>query len=91
MAKIKITSEPKSRYVNTKNGQRQVHFQDATLETEEMRIKVEVEIDNPQVAFAQVEHDWLIERDVIAGRFGPELARRFTLVPVKAQSPAKAA
>ncbi len=80
MAKITIKSEPLNRYVTTKNGQKQVHYQNAQLETSEMRVQVEVEIDGPQQAYTNGKtYEWDVEKDVIPGRFGPELARRYTL------------
>lgn len=82
-AKVTIKSEPQSRYVTTKNGQKQVHYQNAELDTKQMRVQLEVEIDSPQQAYANNSvHAWDIEADVIPGRYGPELARRMTLVPV---------
>ncbi|WP_411831976.1 hypothetical protein [Pseudoxanthomonas mexicana] len=80
MATITIKSEPLNRYVTTKNGQKQVHFQNAQLETSEMRVQVEVEIDGPQQAYVNGKsYQWDVEKDVIPGRFGPELARRYSL------------
>lgn len=77
---ITIKSEPQSRYVTTKNGQKQVHYQNASLETTEMRCNVEVEIDGPQAGYKNGGvYDWHVEKDVIPGRYGPELARRYTL------------
>lgn len=90
-AKITIKSEPMNRYVTTKNGQKQVHFQNATLETSEMRCQIEVEIDSPQNGYQQQTYDWDVEKDVIPGRYGPELARRYTLVPPAQRKPAQAA
>lgn len=86
-AKVTIKSEPQSRYVTTKNGQKQVHYQNAELETKQLRVQLEVEIDSPQQAYANNSvHTWDIEADVIPGRYGPELARRMTLVPVAEQA-----
>ncbi|GGD52540.1 hypothetical protein [Pseudoxanthomonas indica] len=90
-AKVTIKSEPQSRYVTTKAGQKQVHYQNAELETKQMRVQLEVEIDSPQQAYKQSGvYDWDVEADVIPGRYGPELARRMTLVPV-AEAPKRAA
>jgi hypothetical protein len=47
-AKVTIKSEPLNRFVTTKNGQKQVHYQNAELETKNMRVQLEVEIDSPQ-------------------------------------------
>lgn len=90
-AKVTIKSEPLNRFVTTKNGQKQVHYQNAELETKNMRVQLEVEIDSPQQAYAKDGvYDWDVESDVIPGRYGPELARRMTLVQVQ-RAPAKAA
>ena len=91
-ATITIKSEPQSRYVTTKNGQKQVHYQNASLETTEMRCNIEVEIDGPQAGYGNGKtYDWLIEKDVIPGRYGPELARRYTLVEATSKPQQKAA
>lgn len=80
-AKVTIKSEAKSRYVTTKNGQKQVHYQNAELDTKQMRVQLEVEIDGPQEAYKNGGvYVWDVEADVIPGRYGPELARRMTLI-----------
>ena len=91
-ATITIKSEPQSRYVTTKAGQKQVHYQNASLETTELRCNVEVEIDGPQAGYKNGSaYDWHVENDVIPGRYGPELARRYTLVEQTGKPQQKAA
>lgn len=82
-AKVTIKTDPQNRYVTTKSGQKQVHYQNAELETKQMRVQLEVEIDSPQQAYKNGGvYNWDIEADVIPGRYGPELARRMTLIEV---------
>lgn len=91
--KIKILEAVNSRYVTTKTGQqKQVFAQKAQLETEAMRIVIEVEVDGPQAGYpVNAVFDWDVTADLVPGRFGPELARRMTLrEPARAQA-AKAA
>lgn len=91
--KIKILEAVTSRYVTTKTGaQKQVFAQKAQLETEAMRIVIEVEVDGPQAGYKVGEtFDWDVTSDLVPGRFGPELARRMTLrEPARVQA-AKAA
>jgi hypothetical protein len=87
---VKILEAAKDRYVTTKNGQKQVWSQKAQLETEKMRILIDVDVDGPTAAYdvGQV-YEWDLTEDLVPGRFGPELARRMTLIPVgKAQAKA---
>lgn len=80
--KITIKSEVNNRMSPpNKNGQvRQVFWQDAELNTDNMRMQFEYEVDGPAFAAPVGEtFEWDIEADVIPGRFGPELARRKTL------------
>ena len=86
---IKILEAVTSRFVTTKTGaQKQVFSQKAQLETEAMRIVIEVEVDGPQAGYTVGSlHDWDVTSDLVPGRFGPELARRMTLVePARVQA-----
>lgn len=83
-ATITIKSEPLTRMQPTKNGPRQVHFQNAQLETSELRMQIEIEIDGPNVGYVKdKQYAWDLERDVRPGTYGPELARRYTLIDAK--------
>jgi hypothetical protein len=87
---VKILEKAADRYVTTKNGQKQVWSQKAQLETEKMRVLIDVDIDGPTAAYevGQV-YEWDVTEDLVPGRFGPELARRMTLVaPAKPQQKA---
>ena len=86
-AQIKILGEVTSRFVTTKNGQqKQVFSQKAQLETDTMRIQIDVDVDGPNAAYpVGAVKDWDVTADLVPGRFGVELARRMTLVdPAKA-------
>lgn len=91
MAKITIKkgiddSEFQSRMVTTKTGmQKQVFSQRAELETENLRILIDLDIEGPNKArpVGSV-WEWDVEGDVVAGRFGPELSRNLTLKPAAA-------
>ncbi|HHA2378905.1 TPA: hypothetical protein ACOEBN_000368 [Stenotrophomonas maltophilia] len=80
--KVTINSAVEIRYVTTKSGmQKQVHFQRATLESELMRVQVEVEVDGPEKGYAVgAVKEWDLVSDLVPGRYGIELARRMTLV-----------
>ena len=78
---ITILEKPVDRYVTTKNGQKQVWSQRASLETEKMRVQIDVDVDGPSSAYeVGVSYEWDVTEDLIPGRFGPELARRMSLV-----------
>lgn len=91
---VKIISAVETRTVTTKNGMpKAIYYQRATLETEEMRINVEVEVDGPEKGYpVGAVKEWDLVRDLVPGRFGIELARRMTLIePLAAKQPAKQA
>ncbi|KRG72490.1 hypothetical protein ABB27_01005 [Stenotrophomonas terrae] len=86
--KITIKSEVQSRTVTTSKGMpKSIYNQQATLETEEMRIQIEVEVDGPDKGYpVGAVKEWDVVKDLVPGRFGIELARRMTLVdPAKPQ------
>lgn len=94
--KITINSNVETRTVTTKTGmQKPVYSQRATLETEAMRIQIEVEVDGLDRGYpVGAVKEWDVVADLVPGRFGVELARRMTLVdPQGARSgtPAKQA
>lgn len=79
-AKVKILSEVVSRQVNTKNGPRTIYSQQAELETEAMRIRLDVECDGPNMGHPVGRTlEWDVFSDLVPGRYGVELARRMTL------------
>lgn len=88
--KITIKSEVQTRHVTTSKGmQKAIYSQQATLETEEMRIQVEVEVDGLDRGYqVGAVKEWDVVKDLVPGRFGIELARRMTLVdPVSVTKP----
>lgn len=79
-AKVKILEPVASRVVNTQKGQRTIYSQKAELETEAMRIQIEVEVDGPNMGHpVGAVKDWDVVADLVPGRYGIELARRMTL------------
>lgn len=86
--KITINSAVETRTVTTSRGlQKAIYSQRATLETEAMRIQVEVEVDGLDKGYpVGAIKEWDLTTDLVPGRFGVELARRMTLVdPVGAK------
>lgn len=81
-ARVTITGPVDSRIVTTKQGlPRTIYSQRATLETEQMRIQIDVECDGPERGYpVGTVKVWDVLSDLVPGRFGPELARRMTLV-----------
>lgn len=91
---VKIVTPVQTRTVTTKSGMpKAIYYQRAQLESEEMRIQVEVEVDGPDNGYpVGVTKEWDVVRDLVPGRFGIELARRMTLIePASAKQPAKQA
>lgn len=80
--KITINSAVETRTVTTKTGmQKPVYSQRATLETEAMRIQIEVEVDGLEKGYpVGAVKEWDLTTDLVPGRYGVELARRMTLV-----------
>lgn len=88
--KITINSAVETRTVTTSKGmQKAIYSQRATLETEAMRIQVEVEVDGLDKGYPLgAVKEWDVTTDLVPGRYGIELARRMTLVdPVSAARP----
>lgn len=91
MPLITILGAADSRQVTTSKGaQKTIYFQRAQVESEQMRVGIELEIDDPTKG-----HDvgkkfgWDIVKDMVPGRFGIELARRQTLVDLTPAATAK--
>jgi hypothetical protein len=85
MAKITIKSEPQSRSGTSNKGKPySVVWQNATLETENLKVPVEVELQHPDKPY-QVGgvFEWEPESDLRVGRFGIELSRYMTLTPAQ--------
>ena len=86
--KITIKSGVNTRTVTTSKGfAKQLYSQQATLETEEMRVQIEVEVDSPDHAYpVGAVKEWDLVKDLVPGQYGLGLARRMTLIdPAKPQ------
>lgn len=84
-ATVKILEAVTPRQVNTKNGARTIYSQHAELETEQLRTRIDVEVDGPNMGYpVGAIFDWDVYADIVPGRYGPELARRMTLVATAA-------
>ena len=85
---VTILGEVTSRNITTSKGvQKVVYGQKAQLETEQLRYQFELECDGPNTGWpVGAKKIWDVVRDVIPGTFGPQLARRMTLVDMPAAS-----
>ncbi|WP_313475573.1 hypothetical protein [Stutzerimonas kunmingensis] len=93
---VKITTPVESRTVTTSKGMpKTIYYQRAEVETEKMRVQLEVEVDGPDKGYpVGVTKEWDLIPDLVPGRFGIELARRMTLIdplPGKQQTKQQAA
>lgn len=81
---VTVREAPTSRTVTTKQGtQKTIYSQRAEVETEQMRVSVELEIDDPTKAHpVGKKFHWNLTPDLVPGRFGIELARRQSLVEI---------
>ncbi|MGS0580774.1 hypothetical protein ACQEPV_011910 [Xanthomonas oryzae pv. oryzicola] len=91
--KITINSAVETRTVTTSKGlPKAIYSQRATLETEAMRIQIEVECDGPDKGYpVGTVKEWDLVTDLVPGRFGVELARRMTLVDPQGNKPQRQA
>lgn len=88
---IKITSDvQKKEGTSRKTGEPYVmYYQSASLETAEMRLPIDLDIESPEKAYTVGKvYTWDVVKDLRPGKYGIELARRWTLT---LHSPAKAA
>lgn len=85
-ARVTILEPVTTRSITTSKGQQKaIHAQKASLETTQMRIQFEVEVDGPNAGYRVGEQfTWDVVADLVPGRFGVELSRRKTLRPVEA-------
>lgn len=90
---ITIKGKPESRQQPTKNGPKTIYYQPATFENEQLRMNLDIEID--EVADAHEigkKLEWDVNADLVPGQFGRiELARKKTLRPVDAAPKLKTA
>lgn len=91
-AVVTILGEVTSRNITTSKGiPKTVYGQKAQLETEQLRYQFELECDGPAMGLpVGAKRLWDVIKDVVPGTFGPELARRMSLMELPAGLPAKA-
>lgn len=87
-AKVTILGAVVPRTITGKNGAKTIYEQRAELETDAMRIGIEVECDGPNMGHpvGAVLH-WDVVADLVPGRFGIELARKKTLRQPNVEAP----
>lgn len=92
MAKIKIKSAVNSITRDKKDGTGTYtkHTQEATFETESMRIAMDIEVKDAHSGYAEGEYTFDVENQLVVGRYGLEMPRFPKLVPLK-QAASKAA
>lgn len=80
---LKILSEVKSRDQNTKTGTRKVFFQQVEVECEQMRTRVDMDVDSPETGHKIGDRfRWNCIADLVPGQYSSiDLARRMTLLP----------
>lgn len=90
---ITVIEAVTSRIVTTSKGQQKtIYSQRAQVETEQMRVSIDLEVDDPTKAHpVGSKFYWNLTPDLVPGRFGIELARRQTLVAVQSPADKKAA
>lgn len=89
---VKILETPETRQQQTRTGVRTIYFQKAEVECDQLRMRVEHEIDSVADALPIGSvYEWDVVADLVAGQYGAiDLARRMTLIKV-AKTTAKAA
>lgn len=80
IAKVTIKGPVTPRTITSPKGTRTIYEQQAELETEGLRIGVNVECDGPNMGHpVGAVRVWDVVADLVPGRYGIELARRMTL------------
>ncbi|WP_442684428.1 hypothetical protein ACSBPQ_07735 [Stenotrophomonas sp. JC08] len=87
--KVTILTAVETRTVTTSKGmQKAIYSQKASLETDAMRIQIDVEVDGLDKGHPVGKvFDWDVTSDLVPGRFGTELARRMTLIEPASAKP----
>lgn len=92
MPTVKILEPVSSRNIQTKNGVQTVHEQKVQIESEQLRLRIDLRIDAPDKAYPVGKlYGWDVVEDLKAGTYGMELARRMTLRDLTEAPRAKAA
>ncbi|MGJ7901014.1 hypothetical protein [Lysobacter sp. 1R34A] len=87
---ITITGPAQVRTMTDSKGfAKQIHYQEASLEADHMRVKIDHEFDTPELALKVGDkYSWDVTADLVPGKFGRlELARRRTLRPLSEIKP----
>lgn len=80
---VTIKGPAVSRTQQTKNGPRTVFEQPAQFESEGCRFQFPLGVDSAEAAYKEGTYEWDAVADVVPSQYGPELARRMTLVPIE--------
>ena len=81
-AKVTIKGAPEVRNVQTKNGNKTIYEQPAQFQAEGLLFQFPVSVSSPAEAFPLGDYIWDAVSDIQPSQYGPELARRMTLIPV---------
>lgn len=91
--KVTIKDKAASRDIPMKNGQlRKVWYQPVTVDCEQFRVTVEMDIDDEKSAHPiGAKFEWDVIADLVPGAFASiDLARRMTLISSSESKPARA-
>ena len=81
--KVTILSAPQSVTRDGKNGEYTKHTQEATLETANLRMTTDLDIESTSKAFAVGVYNCDVEAQLRPGKYGLELPRFLKLTPAK--------
>lgn len=81
--KVTILTPVRSETKMGKKGEYTVHSQEATVETKQLRMTFDLDVESPGRAYAVGAYDADIESQLKPGRYGLELPRFLKLTPAK--------
>lgn len=90
-AVVTVKGNAEARNVQTSKGQKTVYEQAAQFQTEGTMFQFPLSVASPAEQFPIGDYTWNVFADVVYGPYGPELARRMTLIPLQNNKPAQAA
>lgn len=90
-AKVTVKGNAEARNVTTKNGPKTVYEQAAHFSKDGMMFPFPLSVNSPAEQYALGDYLWDAIADIQPSQYGPELARRMTLIPVAKGAPAAAA
>ena len=88
---ITVKGNVETRQVQTKNGLKAIYEQAAQFKTEGTMFQFPLSVGSPAEAYALGDYEWNVFADVVGSMYGPELARRMTLIPLHNSKPAAVA